>query len=118
MPEEVKSLFVRVAASEADRIDRAADATGQSKRRLVESAVRSYLGDGGLVVGSASIEERPPEVMTAAEAAVFLRIEEDVLLKGAAAKKIPGRRIGGDWRFSRTALTDWLAGGPAGPRSS
>jgi excisionase family DNA binding protein len=110
MSEEMKSIFVRVAAGEADRLDRAAEATGQSKRRLIESAVRSYLGDGGLVVGSASIEERAPEVMTPAEAAAFLRIEEDVLLEGAAAKKIPGRRIGGDWRFSRAALTAWLAG--------
>jgi excisionase family DNA binding protein len=107
---DVKPLFVRLAAADADRLDRAAGETGQSKRRLVESAVRSYLGDGELVVGRASIAEAPPEVMTAPEAAAYLRIEDEALLKAAEAGEVPGRQIAGEWRFSRAALAEWLAG--------
>ena len=115
MDAEVKPLFVRVDASAADRLDRAASETGQSKRRLVESAMRSYLGEDGLVVGRASLNEAAPEVLTPGEAATLLRVEETVVLSGAERGEIPGRSVGGEWRFARAALMGWLADmGPAG----
>lgn len=106
----MKPLFVRVAASATERLDRAAEETGQSKRRLVESAVHSYLGDGGLVVGRAGFNESAPEVLTEAEAAAFLRIDEETLLAAAEKGEVPARRIAGEWRFSRELLIAWLAG--------
>ncbi len=115
MDAEVKPLFVRVAATAADRLDRAAEETGQSKRRLVESAVDSYLGEGGLVLGRASVNEAAPEVLTAGEAAAFLRVEEEALLAAAERGEVPARKLAGEWRFSREALIGWLAGaGPTG----
>jgi excisionase family DNA binding protein len=108
--DEMKPLFVRVAATAADRLDRAADETGQSKRRLVESAVQSYLGEDGLVLGRASINEAAPEVLTEGEAAAFLRIEEKALLSAVEQGEIPARKIAGEWRFSREVLLGWLAG--------
>ena len=39
----------------------------------------------------------------------FLQIEEAVVIELAAAGKLPGRRLGGDWRFSRAALVAWLS---------
>jgi len=105
----LKPLFVRLAADDADRLDRAAEQTGQSKRRLVESAVRSYLPGDGLVVGRASLNEAPPEVLTEDEAAGFLRLDQEALLAAAERGEIPGRRIGDSWRFSRAALLGWLA---------
>jgi hypothetical protein len=110
MDAEVKPLFVRVASSAVDRLDRAAAETGQSKRRLVESAVHSYLPDGGLVVGRAGLNESAPEVLTGSEAAAFLRIEEDALLAAAENGEVPARKIAGEWRFSREILVAWLAG--------
>lgn len=107
---ELKPLFIRVAATEADRLDRASTETGQSKRRLVEDAMRSYLDRDDLVVGHASLNERAPEVLVPGEAAAFLQLDEDALLRAAAAGEIPAGQIGGDWRFSRTALLGWLAG--------
>jgi len=104
----VKPLFVRVAAAEADRLDRAAAATGQSKRKLVEGAVRSYLDEDGLVVGRASLNEAAPEVLTPGEAAAFLRVDEAALLLAAERGELPGRRIGDQWRFAKAALADWL----------
>jgi excisionase family DNA binding protein len=109
MDAEVKPLFVRVAATAADRLDRAAEETGQSKRRLVESAVHSYLGDDGLVLGRVSLNEAAPEVLTPAEAAAFLRVEEEVVVRMAEEGEIPARQVGGEWRFSREALLGWLA---------
>lgn len=109
MEPEIKPLFVRVAASEAERLDRAAASTGQSKRRLVEDAVRSYLPDDGLVVGKAALSEVPPEVLTQSEAAAFLRVDADELREAAERGEVPARRIGSEWRFSRPALIDWLA---------
>jgi excisionase family DNA binding protein len=53
------------------------------------------------------------EVMTAREAAEYLRLSVDTLKRWARAGTVPGRRIGRQWRFSRSALDDWLAeGGP------
>jgi excisionase family DNA binding protein len=51
----------------------------------------------------------PPEVMNSAQAAQFLQIEEAVVLDMAAAGKLPGRKLGDAWRFSREALVTWLA---------
>ena len=109
MDSEIRPLFVRVAASEADRLDHVAAVTGQSKRKLVEDAVRSYLPDDGLVVGKAALSEVPPVVLTQSEAAAFLRVEADELQEAAERGEVPARRIGKEWRFSRLALTDWLA---------
>jgi excisionase family DNA binding protein len=53
------------------------------------------------------------EVLTLAEAAAYLRILEDALEKLAAERAIPARKIGDEWRFSRTALHDWLRCVPA-----
>jgi excisionase family DNA binding protein len=51
----------------------------------------------------------PPEVMSPAQAARLLQVDKDVLLELAAAGRVPGRRVGGEWRFARTALIDWLS---------
>jgi excisionase family DNA binding protein len=48
------------------------------------------------------------EVLTLAEAAAYLRVKEDDLLKLVGPRDIPARRIGDEWRFSKSALQDWL----------
>lgn len=49
------------------------------------------------------------EVLTLAEAAAYLRVAENQLADLAARQDIPGRQIGGEWRFLKTALATWLA---------
>lgn len=49
-------------------------------------------------------------VMTVAEVAQFLRLAESTVYKLAQERKLPGRKIGGAWRFSREALEQWLIG--------
>lgn len=51
-----------------------------------------------------------PEVLTAHEAALLLRIDEAELLDLALAGNIPARKVGDRWRFSRAALLGWLTG--------
>ncbi len=82
--------------------------SGKSKRQIVEEAVSEHLGDDGLVVGRATVIEDPNEVMTLREAADLLRLDSAALKAAAAAGRVPGRRIGGKWRFSKSALLAWL----------
>lgn len=48
------------------------------------------------------------EVLTLAEAAAYLRVKEDDLLRKIGPQGIPGRLIGDEWRFLKSALQDWL----------
>src|SRR5712691_2213311 len=51
-----------------------------------------------------------PEVLTLQEAASLLRVSPKDVEQLARQQRVPGRRIGTQWRFSRTALVAWLAG--------
>lgn len=51
------------------------------------------------------------EVLTLAEAAAYLRLREAALVSAVHAQGLPGRMVGGEWRFSKTAIHEWLAGG-------
>jgi len=61
------------------------------------------LADGA----SASNEQ---QVLVLDEAAELLRMQPDRLAALAAAEQVPARNIGGEWRFSRAALLEWLKG--------
>ncbi len=67
--------------------------------------------DEGLAVGHHAFTPSPlPDVLTPAQAAELLQVHEDEVVALAEAGTLPGRRIGEQWRFSRPALIDWLAG--------
>jgi excisionase family DNA binding protein len=57
--------------------------------------------------------QQPSEVLTLAEAAGYLRVSEEAVLQLVREQCLPGRRIGDEWRFARTALRDWLCEGPS-----
>ena len=48
------------------------------------------------------------EVLTLAEAAAFLRVAEASLLEDVRAGGVPAQSVGGEWRFGRSALLQWL----------
>jgi excisionase family DNA binding protein len=109
-------LYVRLPADQARRLDAAASSSGQSKRRLVENAVRHHLEiDEGLVVGRASLGEDAPEVLTLEEAAALLRVQDAALLAIAKRGELPCKQIGDQWRFSRAAVLAWLDSEPERP---
>jgi hypothetical protein len=130
------ALFVRLPAAAVDKLDRASEVLGVRKKDLIAGLVTRYvdpdsqrglnalgtlstrrvsvdLGDQPATVGSYSFQPydaAPPEVMNAEQAGQFLQIEEAVVIQLAEAGKLPGRKLGEVWRFSRAALVAWLAG--------
>jgi excisionase family DNA binding protein len=53
------------------------------------------------------------EVMNSKEAGEFLRVSPETVIREARGGRLPGRRVGKEWRFSRGALMEWLARGPS-----
>ena len=49
------------------------------------------------------------EVLTLAEAAAYLRVSSEEVDTLASRGDLPGRKIGEQWRFHRSALVDWLS---------
>lgn len=55
------------------------------------------------------------DILTLVEAAAFLRVRESSLQSEAVGGRVPGQVILGEWRFSKSALAEWLKT-PAKPR--
>jgi excisionase family DNA binding protein len=111
------ALFVRLPAAAVEKLDRAAEVLGMRKKDLVAGLVTKYVhpdSPRGLSalgsVGSYSFQPYdPPEVMNAEQAGQFLQVAESVVIEMAEAGKLPGRKLGAAWRFSRAALVAWLS---------
>jgi excisionase family DNA binding protein len=56
------------------------------------------------------------EVFTLGEAAAYLRVPEAQVIRLVQQQELPGRLLGQEWRFLKTALQDWLRTPP--PRGS
>ncbi|MDR3644352.1 MAG: helix-turn-helix domain-containing protein [Clostridia bacterium] len=50
-------------------------------------------------------------ILNVEQAMDFLGISEKTLIKLLREEHLPARKIGREWRFSKTALTQWLSGG-------
>lgn len=102
---ESQPLFVRLPRRAAERLEAVAAETGTSKREVI---TRLITGDDLVVGAHAFRPAEPPPVLTAEEAAELLRVEPAVVLALAEAGQLPGRRVGGEWRFAREAVLAWL----------
>jgi excisionase family DNA binding protein len=119
-----RPLFVRLPAPEAEKLDRAAHSLRLPKKDLVTALIARHLdsvedqrrvvvelGSDALTVGHASVRPaEPPEVLSLAQLSELLQVPEEDLAAMAEAGELPGRRLGGEWRFSRAAVLAWLAG--------
>jgi excisionase family DNA binding protein len=107
------ALFVRLPTAAVEKLDRAAEALGMRKKDLVAGLIHKLSAGPGepvSTVGAYSFQPYdPPEVMNTVQAAQFLQIDEAVVIEMAEAGKLPARRLGDVWRFSRAALVAWLA---------
>jgi excisionase family DNA binding protein len=120
-----RPLFVRIPVAEAEKLDRAAFELKTPKQELVRDllsgadfgftdrrrVIVETEGDS-LTVGRHSF--RPTEggeVLTLSQAGELLQVEETALEKLAEAGEVPGRKVGDEWRFARSALIEWLAAG-------
>lgn len=48
------------------------------------------------------------DIMTIEELSVYLKIPKSTLYKQAQDGKIPGQKIGKQWRFARKAIDRWM----------
>ena len=115
-------LYVRLPSVASDKLDRAAAALGVHKKDLVAELVTKYVdplmssrrpsdpSNGGPMMGTYSFHAYdPPEILNAEQAGQFLQIEEHNIIELAEAGKLPGKKLGPVWRFSREALVAWLS---------
>jgi excisionase family DNA binding protein len=54
-------------------------------------------------------EIRIREIMTPREAAEYLSVHVRTIYRLAKNGDIPGRKVGGSWRFKKDALDEWLS---------
>lgn len=103
---ESQPLFVRLPRRAAERLESVAAETGSSKREVITKLIT---GDDLVVGAHAFRPAEPPAVLTLEEVAELLRVETPVVEELADAGQLPGRRVGGEWRFAREAVLAWLA---------
>jgi excisionase family DNA binding protein len=116
-------LYVRIPKAQADQLDQAAFTLKRSKQDLVAGLLTTYgdvdtlrrvtveTTDDGLTVGHAEFRAlAPPDVLTVPQLAEWLQVEEQAIQELAENGELPGRRLGGEWRFAREAVLAWLAG--------
>ncbi|HCF3423723.1 TPA: helix-turn-helix domain-containing protein [Pseudomonas aeruginosa] len=50
----------------------------------------------------------PEEIMTLKEVAEYLKLAEKTAYRLAADGTIPGFKVGGNWRFRKAVIEDWI----------
>jgi len=112
-----EALFVRIPAVQARALARLAADRRRPKQEVVSELLARALpepgGDGVTVVGHHAFRAYEPDVMTLADVAELLGVEAGEIERLAASGELPGRRIGGQWRFARSAVLAWLSRGEA-----
>jgi excisionase family DNA binding protein len=136
-----KGLFVRLPSDQARLLDRASSALSTPKKDIIAGllarhvdpdtpagieALREIAEVGGsrriVIEGEGTQLQRgfgyfspapQEEVLDAAGAAELLRVDAATVVELAEQGELPGRSIGGEWRFTRQALLDWLSGDDA-----
>lgn len=109
-PGETVAVFARVPASAGKTLSRTALELGRPKQQVIAELVERYAGALGdeLSFGRAAVSSEPPEVLTPVQLADLLQVDVEAALDLAVGGEIPGRQLGGEWRFSRAAVLAWL----------
>ena len=127
--DETAALFVRLPLEEAEKLDRFAFERRIPKRDVVRTLLAERLDDADViwrhpvpppppfpptpevVVGRAEFTPADAqEVLTVEQVAELLQVEPDDVSALADAGELPGRKIGEEWRFLRSAVLAWLGG--------
>jgi excisionase family DNA binding protein len=124
--EDYTALYVRIPSAEAEKLHRAADVLKTPKRELITKLVAEFDPEdpvwtrpvAGPAVGAQAEfgfgqhSFRPAaelEILTPAQLAGLLQVEEETVVELAEQGELPGRKVGEEWRFSREAILAWLA---------
>jgi excisionase family DNA binding protein len=112
-PDSPASLAALGGESLAGSVPGGVGPRGEAARRRVTVET---LEPDTLVVGHHSFRSREPaqptatpEVLRTEQAAELLQVSAAVVERLAEQGELPGRRLDGEWRFSRAALLAWLA---------
>jgi len=54
------------------------------------------------------MDEKPDDILTIEELAVYLKIPKSTLYKLVREGKIPSQKIGRHWRFRKAAINHWF----------
>jgi excisionase family DNA binding protein len=120
------ALYVRIPSEEAEKLHRAADFLRTPKRELITRLVAEFDPEdpvwtrrvaGPMASAQAEwsmgqhsfVPASELEILTPAQLAGLLQIEEETLIELAEKRELPGRKVGEEWRFSRDAILAWLA---------
>jgi excisionase family DNA binding protein len=124
------ALFVRLPREEAEKLDRFVFERRIPKRDVVRRLVAEHLDEGDVmwqrplppmpltvppgadvVVGRADfVPTEAAEVLGVDEVAELLQAQPDAIRELAESGGLPGRKIGEEWRFLRSAVLAWLGG--------
>jgi excisionase family DNA binding protein len=100
----MRPLYVRLPDEAAEKLHQAAFELGLPKQDIVTSLLQDHL-----TVGKHEFFPNPVEdVLTPDEAAELLRSEAATVIQMAEDGTLPGRKVGDEWRFARSALMRWL----------
>src|ERR1700691_388076 len=113
---ETAPLFVRIPQAQALALDRVAFESRRTKQAVVSDLLGRYIGDPGesaATLGHHSFRAFDSEVLTLEGVAELLRVDPTLVADLAAGGELPGRLIGAEWRFARSAVLAWLAAAPA-----
>jgi excisionase family DNA binding protein len=115
---ETAAVFARVPRAEAEKLERAAFELKTSKQSIIASLLRALDVDREeWAVGRHAFRPATSaEVLTLAQLAELLQLDERTVGELARKGEIPGRKVGREWRFSRDAVLDWLRGEQTAPR--
>ena len=122
---ETTPLFARIPARQAAQLDRLSFELKLPKQEIVSKLIARHLWTVArsdepaspleiegeeLALGRHSFHGLGlSEVLTLAQAAELLQVEEDLVRTLAEKGAVPGRLVGAEWRFSLRALLAWLS---------
>ena len=111
---------MRIPSAEAAKLHHASSVLGAPKRELITRLVARYvdpedlgslsaLGGSEMGVGRHSFRSAEElEILTPAQLAGLLQVEEETVIELAEKRELPARKVGKEWRFSREAVLAWL----------
>jgi excisionase family DNA binding protein len=102
----MRPLYVRLPDEAAEKLHQAAFELGLPKQDIVTNLLQDHLTVGRHEFFPNEVEE----VLTIDEAADLLRSDAATVTAMAEDGKLPARKVGDEWRFTRSALLRWLGG--------
>jgi excisionase family DNA binding protein len=85
--------------------------TGEIKTPLLSVAEGAVFDGTCSMTSKGAHESSKHGMMTPEELAKYLEVDAAMILDWVGSGKLPGSREGGDWRFERAKIDEWVAAG-------